>query len=494
MFLKIGFLLLFFNTTTGFGQNLLYDTAKVHPDARFAEAVEMNIKANGFRGIWYMNQPSNDEYVYKYSGGMATYTAKHQPLAVYSEAAGKTFFCFGGTDENNSTLFHNISYYDHETGEIANPTIVLDKKTNDAHDNPVISLDEKGYIWMFSTSHGTTRPSYIYKSSKPYSIDHFQRMNATEIVDGQKKPFDNFSYFQVWYVQSKGFFAVYSKYQGWNNRVIGFNTSSDGIDWNEWKVLAHIEEGHYAISGEHNGKIGVSFNYHPKMKNGEQGLNHRTNLYYLETSDFGESWSTIDGEKIRIPVQSVNNGALIKNLEAEGRLCYLKDINFDENGNPVILVVTSDGFQPGPGNDPRTWEVFSYFRGWNNSKVTSSSDNNYDTGSLYIEKNNSWVVIGPTEPGPQQYNPGGEIALWESKDQGGSWNKKKQLTQNSPRNHNYLRRPLHVHPDFYGIWADGHGRQPSESYLYFTNQAGEVFRLPRVISEPFIKPKLINQK
>jgi hypothetical protein len=319
-------------------------------------------------------------------------------------------------------------------------------------------------------------------------------MNATEIVDGQKKPFDNFSYFQVWYVQSKGFFAVYSKYQGWNNRVIGFNTSSDGIDWNEWKVLAHIEEGHYAISGEHNGKIGVSFNYHPKMKNGEQGLNHRTNLYYLETSDFGESWSTIDGEKIRIPVQSVNNGALIKNLEAEGRLCYLKDINFDENGNPVILVITSNGFQPGPGNDPRTWEVFSYFRGWNNSKVTSSSDNNYDTGSLYIEKNNSWVVIGPTQPGPQQYNPGGEIALWESKDQGGSWNKKKQLTKNSPRNHNYLRRPLHAHPDFYGIWADGHGRQPSESYLYFTNQASEVFRLPRVISEPFIKPKLINQK
>ena len=34
-------------------------------DAAYAEAEELNQKANGYRGIWYMNQPSNDEYVYK---------------------------------------------------------------------------------------------------------------------------------------------------------------------------------------------------------------------------------------------------------------------------------------------------------------------------------------------------------------------------------------------------------------------------------------------
>ncbi|MBN1144202.1 MAG: BNR-4 repeat-containing protein [Bacteroidales bacterium] len=487
-YLALFFLISFSAIKTGFGQNNPPSGENVHPDARFSEAVEMNIKANGFRGIWYMNQPSNDEYVYKYSGGMATYTAKHQPIGIYSKKAKKTFFCFGGTDEQNSTLFHNISYFNHKSGKLANPTTVLDKRTNDAHDNPVISLDEKGFIWMFSTSHGATRPSYIYKSSKPYYIDHFEKVDATEIVDGQKKPFDNFSYFQVWYVKSKGFFAVYSKYQGWNNRIIGYNTSRDGVNWNEWKVLAHIEEGHYAISGAHKGKIAVAFNYHPKMANGEQGLNHRTNLYYLETSDFGESWQSIDGQVLSIPVKSAANAALVKDLKNEGRLCYLKDLNFDRKGNPVILVVTSNGYQPGPGNDPRTWEVFSYLKGWNNSKVTSSSDNNYDTGSLFIEKNNSWVIIGPTQQGPQRYNPGGEIALWESKDRGISWSKKKQLTQNSTRNHNYLRRPLLAHPDFYGIWADGHGRQPSESYLYFTNQDWEVFRLPREASEPEIIP------
>lgn len=45
--------------------------------------VTLNQRDDGYRGIWYMNQPSGDEYVYKYSGGLGTYCAKHNPFAVY---------------------------------------------------------------------------------------------------------------------------------------------------------------------------------------------------------------------------------------------------------------------------------------------------------------------------------------------------------------------------------------------------------------------------
>ena len=38
-------------------------------------------KDTGYRGIWYYNQKTNDEYVYKYSGGLGTYCAKHIPTA-----------------------------------------------------------------------------------------------------------------------------------------------------------------------------------------------------------------------------------------------------------------------------------------------------------------------------------------------------------------------------------------------------------------------------
>lgn len=214
----------------------------IFDDGRYSEAKEMNTKANGFKGIWYMNQPSNDKYVYKYSGGMATYTAKHQPLAVYAKEVDKTFFCFGGTDEGNTTLFHNVSYYDHKKKRVANPTILLDKRTNDAHDNPVISLDDNGYVWIFSTSHGTSRPSYIYKSEQPYNIDSFEKIEATEIKDGAEKPFNNFSYFQVWHVKNEGFLAMFTRYSdNARKRIIGYNTSKDGIHWNEWKEIARID-------------------------------------------------------------------------------------------------------------------------------------------------------------------------------------------------------------------------------------------------------------
>ena len=46
---------------------------------------------DGFRGIWYSNQPTKDEYRFKYSGGMATYPQQHAPIAIYSAAANKTF-------------------------------------------------------------------------------------------------------------------------------------------------------------------------------------------------------------------------------------------------------------------------------------------------------------------------------------------------------------------------------------------------------------------
>lgn len=447
----------------------------IQKDGDYSEAVEMNTKANGFRGIWYMNQPSHDEYVYKYSGGLATYTAKHRPFAIYAETVDKTFFCFGGTDDKNETLYHNVSWFDHKTGKVANPTIVLDKRTTDAHDNPVLSIDDAGHIWIFSTSHGTTRPSYIYKSRKPFCIDTFVKVNANERVDGASQPFDNFSYFQVYFMPESGFMALFTKYQkGSGNRVIGFNTSEDGVDWNEWQVIAHIEEGHYAISDQYGDKISIAFNFHPAGK----GLNYRTNLYYLHTTDFGKTWLTASGESVQLPVTEKRNPAMVREYQRDGLNCYLKDLNHDENGDPVILVLSSKGYQSGPVNDPRTWEVFAYKGSWQHNHVTTS-DNNYDMGSLYIERGGAWRIIAPTGTGPQDYNPGGEVEMWISDDRGNNWVRSGVLTTNSMRNHTYIRRPLYAHPDFYAFWADGHGRMPSKSKLYYCDKQGHIYELPQ---------------
>jgi hypothetical protein len=154
----------------------------------------------------------------------------------------------------------------------------------------------------------------------------------------------------------------------------------------------------------------------------------------------------------------------------------------------VILAVVSRHFAPGPQGKPHEWVLIRWQNdSWQFTKVCEST-HNYDMGSLYIDQDN-WRIIGPTEAGPQPYGTGGEMALWLSTDGGRHWKKRRDITQNSPRNHAYARRPVAAHPDFYAFWADGHADAFSESRLYFTNKKGnKVWALPYHMDRDFEKP------
>lgn len=461
----------------------------------------LNVKDEGFRGIWYYNQKLKDnEFVYKYSGGLGTYPANHFPFAVYAPAVDKTFFCYGGTDKENGTLLHEAACYDHGTKRVSRPTIVIDKKTKDAHDNPVMAIDAAGFIWIFSTSHGTGRPSWIHKSVRPYDIDEFELVLPTKIVGGQPVPMDNFSYVQVWNIPGKGFAAFLSSYDkkllGGDHKVartLLFMKSENGIEWSDWRPLAGMAIGHYQNAGVwKDQKIGTCFNYHPdRPEDGRVGLNYRTNLYYLESGDFGESWRTASGDPIAVPLRDdqIAGPALVHDYEAKRLNVYILDLVYDNDGYPVIFYITSKGFESGPENGPRVWQTARWTGSrWEINPVTES-DNNYDFGSLYIDADNVWRMIGTDGIGPQAYNTGGEVSLWTSRDSGKTWEKTRQMTAGSPFNHCYPRRAVNAHPDFYAIWADGHGREPSESNLYFCNIDGDVFRLPRVMSDETAEPE-----
>ena len=454
-----------------------------------SSVVTLNQKDDGYRGVWYMNQPSGDEYVYKYSGGLGTYCAKHKPFAVYAKEAGKTFFCFGGTTKDSDRkLVHMVSYFDHKTKTVPRPTVLLDKKTSDAHDNPVISMDDDGHIWIFSTSHGTSRPSYIHRSKKPYDVEEFEIVHATRQEGAKRIPIDNFSYMQAWHAPGKGFICFFTRYGYPAARTICCMTSPDGVRWSAWQRLAAIDHGHYQTSALGRERAGSAFNFHPKPK----GLNWRTNLYYVETSDFGKSWQTVDGKPLDVPLTRKASDALVHDYQSEGLNVYLKDIRYDEQDRPVILYLTSKGYESGPRNDPRTWTIAQWTgKAWD-IRPAMTSDNNYDMGSLLFDADGTWWIVAPTETGPQPYNPGGEIALWTSPDRGKTWHKQKQLTVGSPRNHTYARRPVNAHPDFFALWADGHGRKPSLSRLYFCDREGNVRVLPRKMDSEFATPKLLS--
>jgi len=429
---------------------------------------------DGYRGIWYAVGKTKDEYAYKYSGGMATYPHQQGPIAHYVAAVNKTFFVYGGTIAGKRRLLHMVSYFDHASGTVPKPRILLDKNTEDAHDNPSLTIDVQGYLWIFSNSHGTSRPSYIHRSAAPYSIESFERVLVT-----------NFSYSQPWTLDEGTILLMHTHYK--SGRGLFWMTGRQGQPWSEPAPLSSIAQGHYQISCADGRRVGSFFNFHPA----KGGLDARTNLYYLETSDAGRTWRTAAGTEVTTPLAEIKNPALVHDYQAEERLVYLKDVRFDSAGRPLVLYMTSRGHEPGPANNPRVWRITRWTgERWETNDVTTS-DHNYDCGPLYLEDDGTWRIIGPTGPGAQPFCTGGQMVVRTSADQGRTWKQGKQLTHDPKRNHSYARRPVAAHADFYALWADGDTHEPSDSSLYFTDRAGtHVWRLPTRMSAASERPEI----
>jgi hypothetical protein len=430
-------------------------------------------RADGYRGVWYMNQPQADEFRFKYSGGFATYPQQHVPIAIYSREANKTFFCYGGQADDSDHVQDMVSFYDHATGEVPRPVVLLERKNNDAHCNPTLSLDDAGRVWVFCNFHGAGGNGYVYRSREPYSIDAFDLVRE-----------ENFSYSNVWNVKGKGLLWLHTRYKDGRRRTFLSTISEDGKTWSEPSPVADMEMGSYQISWSDGAKVSVAFDVHPKPG----GLNARTNLYYLETRDFGRTWTRADGDAVKLPLTKPDNAALVHDFRKDGLLVYLKDVAFDAAGHPVVVYVTSHGHESGPKGGPRFWNVARWTG--NEWKLTPSlpADHNYDHGSLYIEPDGTWRLIAPTEAGPRPFTTGGQVTMQLSSDLGVHWKRVQTFDVFSNRNQTYLRKPVNANDDFYGFFADGDTLAPSESDLYFCTRAGNVFRLPRTMKGERAKP------
>lgn len=435
-----------------------------------------NTKISGYRGIWFeLNQKY--EFGDKYSGALSTYTAKHIHLAVYSPQANKTFFVYGGTKgEDSRHLLCMIGEYDHNTKMLSQPTIVHDKNgVDDPHDNPSVMIDNQGYIWVFVSGRGTQRPGFKYKSKAPLEINEFVQIFEEE-----------FTYPQI--ANTKfGLFHFFTKYSG--KRQLYFETSKDGTKWTQDRKLAAISEegdqysGHYQVSNTYQGEIiGTFFNRHP---NGN--VDKRTDLYYIQTADFGKNWTTVDGEEVSIPLKDVTNSCRAVDYASQGKNVYMKDMAYDDEGKPICLYIRSNGHEPGPKSAPYEWCISK----WNGNRwqthVVTNSDHNYDTGSLFVSEN-SWKIVGPTISGPQKWGVGGELAIWESTDKGENWNRALVITDKSKLSHSYVRRPSAFQAPFCFFWSNGHSHDFSRSDLYFGNFNGEIWKLPYYMKSDFEKP------
>jgi hypothetical protein len=429
-----------------------------------------SVRISGYQGIWF-TLGFQFEYGDKYSGGLGTYTANHQPMAVYSPAANKTFFTYGGTSApDKRELVIMVSYFDHLTGEVPQPVgLYMDPTVDDPHDNASLQVDLEGYVWVFKSGRGDRRPGLIFRSVRPYEIDAFDLMDVQE-----------FTYPQIRVDESGGFFMLFTKYTAQSDRgparQLFWKTSADRLKWSEDSALACFE-GHYQTSGQCGNKIATFFNWHPGSN-----VDARTNLYYAQTLDGGKTWTDAAGKLLSLPLRGPNHPARVKDYQSRGKNMYTCDLNFDEAGNPVLLYITSRAGVPGPEGDDREWTLLHWKDGNWQERVITRSDHNYDMGSLYIN-GKIWKVIGPTLLGPQKYGTGGEMALWVSEDEGETWRQEREITSGSSFNHSYARRPDAASDPFFAFWADGNPESMSESRLYFTDQSGSrVCKLPYKMS------------
>lgn len=439
-----------------------------------------NSKIDGYRAIWFelgQKYPDGD----KYSGALGTYTAKHVPLSVYSEKSNKTFFVYGGTkSENERYLLCMIGEFDHATGMVSKPTVVYDKKgVDDPHDNPSIMIDDDDFIWVFVSGRGRSRPGFKFKGKKPLSIEAFEKITEEEMTYPQPRNTD------------QGYFHFFTKYTG--VRQLYFETSQDGITWTEDKMLAAIpvkgeeRSGHYQTSNIFNNNLlGTFFNRHP---NGN--VDRRTDLYYVQTKDLGKTWTTVDDKILDIPLNNQNSAARAVDYASQSRNVYLKDMEFDSGGNPAILYIRSYSHEPGRRGGPYEWCITKWDGvKWQTFKITES-DHNYDMGSLFIA-DKDWKIVGPTEPGPQKWGVGGELAIWKSVDKGKTWEKEKQLTHDSKMSHAYVRKVVNGKTPFNFFWANGHSHKFSKSELFFGDFEGNIWKLPYNMKNDYEQPLKIK--
>lgn len=352
-----------------------------------------------------------------------------------------------------------LSYYDHANGMVPKPVVVHDKQgVDDPHDNSSLNIDDEGRIWVFVSGRGRKRPGHIYHSEKAHDISSMKDLGERE-----------FTYPQPWWIPRQGFALLFTKYP--KGRELYCSLSDEkGETWTKDRKLAAMG-GHYQVSNAHRKHVITAFNMHPGGK-----VDARTNLHFIQSIDGGKTWLDVKGEKLILPLIQPDGPGLVRDYRSEGRLVYMKDIGFSASGQPVILYLTSASHEPGPKGDPRIWTIARWVNTkWIFTEVTRSS-HNYDMGSLYVESDGSWRIIGPTEVGPQKHGAGGEIVNWLSMDLGKTW-EKIPVTNDSSRNHGYVRRPHHADSDFYGFWADGNPDQLSESRLYFTNRWGDKTRM-----------------
>ncbi len=429
--------------------------AASQPQSRPSEAV---LAPNGdFKGVWYGCGTANTlpGHTYVYSGGKATYSAWHRPMAVYARQVDKTFFVFGTPDNSPA-----ISSYDHKTGAFAEPVVLGRNIDGNAHRNPTLLIDEQGFIYVFRGYSGM--PTSAIRSAGPYDIRQWTPRTNVESDNASSYP-------QPWQLRSGEIFVSYRRRPGWSYRI-----SSDGAShWQPTVNLIRNDDGQiYAITvaetGAYPRKLHIAWSRLGGGTAAEIHTKHlwarRYNVYYARSDDGGRTWCRSDGSPYNLPITEATAEKL---YDCGPHGVWLEDIQLDSKGRPYVLFIDAD-----VATYHSRWKLAKQAQGrWVIADITTS-DHMYDGGALLMLADNDLRIYAPTTPTQPAYD-GGEIEEWASADEGLTWKNTRRLTDGSEYSHNHVKTVLHHEQGngaFRVFWSYGDATYPPtcrDVFLYY---------------------------
>ena len=424
--------------------------------------------ASDYRGVWYRCGSVNvlPGKTFVYSGPMATYSAWHRPMAVYSSDVNTTYFVFG--NERNASA---IGSYDHAARAYSRPTVLGANPDGDAHRNPTLALDVTGFLYVFFGAHND--PTRVLRSDRPHATDAWRECGT--IIDPTT------SYPQPFQLLPDEISVSYRERScGWRSRVL----RNQGKTWEDPVDIVAFEGCDiYAVSiaetGDFPRKIHLAWSRLGGGTDEEIRTKHlwarRYNIYYARSEDGGRTWRRSDGTPYDLPVTEAEAEKLYDSGE---RGVWLKDIQLGPDGRPFILFIDADPFTY--LSDWKCGRLCA--EGWRFSDI-AVGDHMYDDGGMVIEDGSVTVYAPTTASQPRE--DGGEIDVWRSADGDGPWQRGEPLTAGSDLSHNNVKVVFNHRAgpgDMQVFWSYGDSLSPpstTESRLFAYGRKMDGARLIR---------------
>ncbi len=407
-------------------------------------------QTSAFRGVWYACGTANTlpDQKYVYTGGKGFYSTWHRPMAVYARPVNRTFFVFG--DPQNRPC---IASYDHAARRFSKPVALGRNPDRNAHRNPTLLIDERGHLFVFRGYNGM--PTFVQRSRKPYDLGAWDERTC---VETDKRA----SYPQPWQLRKGEIFVSYRHPPGWSCRI----TTDDANSWQPTVNLIDFGRGQIyaattAETGDYPRRIHIAWSRlgggTPREVETKHLWARRYNVYYARSDDGGRTWRRSDGRAYTLPIDEAQ-AEKIYDCGTHG--VWLKDIQLDLQGRPIVLFVEAD-----VATYRSQWKVARHDgKRWRLGDV-AVSDHMYDGGALVVLADDDLRVYAPTTPTQPRRN-GGEIEQWRSTDGGLTWRNALHVTTGSRYSHNHVKGVLN-HRDGPGglrvLWSYGDARYPPET-------------------------------